>query len=99
MSIISKILILLGLITISLQKRCDNCFPHDISNCRDYLECQWGHIGFSDMCQPTYWWGDCCAEPKKGVYCARVQKGTKTPVCPEADADNLCEKSEFEFLE
>jgi hypothetical protein len=101
MSIISKILILLGLMIVTLEKRCDFCIWHtDDNNCYDYLECHITKHGFVDNeCMPTKKWDECCAKDKDGHYCAKVQKGTKLPVCFEADEDNLCESSEFEFLE
>jgi hypothetical protein len=105
MSIISKILILLGLIIVTLEKRCDNCQSHTYdydTNCyKDFLECHYikGKRIYEIECVPTESWDTCCAKDKDGHYCARVQKGTKLAICPEADGDNLCESSELEFLE
>jgi hypothetical protein len=101
MSIISKILILLGLIIVTLGKRCDNCQYHtDNHECFDYIECYYTKHGFVEHeCMPTENWDTCCTKDKDGHYCARVQKGTKTAICSHVDEDNLCQSPELEFLE
>jgi hypothetical protein len=100
MSMIIKILILLSIITISLQRRCVkgiNCEVIAEEDCGLYYSCAL-HMTILRYCFNDYEdYRKCCSEDKEGNPCAKVVDGK--PVCEDTEPDNLCPEQKLSFLE
>jgi hypothetical protein len=102
MQTIIKLLILLSIITLTLHKRCrDNviCEERSTEKCEYYYGCYLAWYNFQLKCfGKVEYFTDCCSKDKEGKACAKVNsKGT--PVCSDAEQDNLCPMPEIVFLE